>query len=132
MKKNEMGPDQRIAFEREEKEADEIASLRYHRVTAKYIEHFQAMIKTEDGTNGKVLDFVNPMWVNHHFHEKFVAMVTAFTAESNGWMTVPIGSTCGGKDPNPPHTCVVQGVRCHFLQEEYKTYLFFSFASALG
>jgi hypothetical protein len=131
MKKNAMGPDQRIAFEKDEEEADKIASLRFHKTTATYVEHFRAMLKTKDGTDGKVLQFVNPVWVDHHFHEKFVAIVRASAADSAGWITVPIGSSCGGKDPKPPKNCIVQGVRCCFLQEEYNTCLFFSFASAL-
>ncbi len=35
MKKNEMGPEQRMAFEQEEREADEIASIWYSKASAK-------------------------------------------------------------------------------------------------
>ena len=108
MKKNAMGPDQRIAFEKEEKEADEIVSLHFQKASIKYVEHYQATIKTEDGTNGRVLTFVNPAWVNHHFHEKFVAIVKAYACDSKAWITVPIGSSRGGKDPFPPYNCLVQ------------------------
>ena len=131
MKKNEMGPEQRVAFEKEEEEADEIGSLRYKKATATYNEHFQGMVKTAKGTNGKLLPLLNPMWIRHHFHEKFVAIVVAYGRDSNSWIDVPLGSSRGGKDPEPPSTSVVQGLRCKYQQEDNETCLFFSFASAL-
>ena len=77
------------------------------------------MVNKEDGTNGEVLKLLNPMWVNHHFHEKFVVIVVAYAKNSHAWVTAPVGSLRGGrKDAQSPGKCIVLGVICHYLQHD--------------
>ena len=97
-----MVPDQRIAYEKEEEEADESGSLWFCKETANVWAYFQGIINTLDGTKGELLEFLNLMWVKHHFHKKFVVSMVAIATNFHAWVTVPVGSLRSGKYAHPP------------------------------
>jgi hypothetical protein len=76
----------------EEKEANEIIALKYKADTGEYRSHFRGRTMGDDERPGKEILFLNPLWVKHHFHEKFVAMVKEYGKASEKWVPVPVGS----------------------------------------
>jgi hypothetical protein len=115
----------------EEKEANEIISLRYKADTGEYRAHFKGRTMGDDQRPGKELSFLNPLWVQHHFHEKFVAMVKEYGKASERYVPVPVGSARFEFDAPPPISSVVPSVACHYPQGDKNFCMFYSFASAL-
>ena len=89
------------------------------------------MMKTPDGSAGTEIPFLNPMWIQHHFHEKFVAIVVAYGNTSTAWVPVPVGGSRGTNGVAPPHTAIMDTILCHYQQNDQEKCMFFSFASAL-
>jgi hypothetical protein len=57
-----------------EKEVNKIIALKYKADNGEYRSHFRGRTMGDDKRPGKDIPFLNPLWVQYHFHEKFAAM----------------------------------------------------------
>jgi hypothetical protein len=91
------------------------------------------MVMDVDSCPDKDLPFLNPVWVRHHFHKRFVAsMVVEYAKTSEGWVPVSVGSAWFILDAPPPTSVVVvQLVDCHYHKGDKDYCVFYSFASVL-
>jgi hypothetical protein len=116
----------------DEKEADELQSIKYKRRSAQWNEHYVGMKQTSDGSQGETVPWLNPEWVKLHFHEKFLAAVRAYENDDRGFVPVPVGMARTILDIPPPMSSIVHSVRCHYHQGTKAFCIFYSFASALS
>jgi hypothetical protein len=105
--------------------------LKYKKESSKFVAHFMGITRAESGGHSIEIPLINPMWVNLHFHEKFVAIVVAFAAKSDAWVPVPCGSARSCGNALPPQTLILESVFCHYHQGDQEYCMFYSFASAL-
>jgi hypothetical protein len=113
----------------EEKEANEIIALRYKPDNGEYWSHFKGRTMGDGECPGKDIPFLNLLWVQHHFHDKFVAMVKEYGKASEGWVPVLVGSAWFIMDAPSPTSSVVPSVICHYPQGDKNYCMFYSFAS---
>jgi hypothetical protein len=115
---------------KEVKEAGELQKVRYKFRQYDIPEHFIGMKRSPSDPSGELVPFINPDWIEYHFHEKFVSAVKAFGNVSNKWVEVPIGSARNAEDM-PPMADIVKNIPCHYKQGNKDYCMFYSFASAM-
>jgi hypothetical protein len=118
-------------IQQQEKEADELKSIKYKPADLKYRDHYVGLAQGPDGLPSVSVPFLDPAWVKHHFDEKFVALVIAHSRESNSFVPVPVGSSRLALECCPPPGSIDLHMDCHYTQGNRELCLFYSLASAV-